>query len=102
MKVLHIIPGIAPRYGGPSRAILEMSRVLKTRGVESLVVTTDADGPGRLPVELGRPITYRGIETIFFSRQWSEAFKYSRPLACWLKAHVKNFDLVRIDAIFSH
>jgi glycosyltransferase involved in cell wall biosynthesis len=66
------------------------------------VVATDADGPGRLSVELGRPFAYAGVPTLFFSRQWSEAFKYSRPLAGWLKANVRSFDLVEIHAVFSH
>lgn len=66
------------------------------------MATTDADGPARLRVPLGAPTTYDGVGAIFFRRQWSEAFKYSRPLASWLKAHVADFDLVHIHAVFSH
>jgi glycosyltransferase involved in cell wall biosynthesis len=102
MKVLHVIPAVAARYGGPSRAILDMCRALEDRGIESLIVTTDADGPGRLPVNRGRPVAFEGVPVIFFSRQWSEPLKYSRPLASWLEANVARFDLVHIDAIFSH
>ena len=102
MRVLNVIPGIAPRYGGPSRAIVDMSLALSTIGIESLIATTDADGPSRLSVELGRPIMYQNTATIFFSRQISEAFKYSYPMARWLSANVRRFDLVHIDALFSH
>ena len=102
MQVLHVIPGIAARYGGPSGAILAMCRALEGEGIESLIATTNADGPVRLPVELGRRITYQGVSAIFFARQWSEGFKYSRPLACWLQTNVRHFDLVHIDAVFSH
>ena len=102
MKVLHVIPGVAPRYGGPSRAIIGMSRALQERGVEPLVATTDADGAGRLPVELGVALPYQGVPAIFFPRQWSEAFKYSRPLARWLEENVEAFDVVHIHAVFSH
>lgn len=102
MKILHVIPALAPHYGGPRRAVLEMCRALRGLGVEVLVVATDADGPGRLSVEQGEPFAYEGVPTLFFPRQWSEAFKYSHPLACWLKANVRSFDLVEIHAVFSH
>jgi hypothetical protein len=81
VKVLHVIPAVAPRYGGASHAVFAI---------------TDADGNEKLPVALGEKTIYQDIATIFFTRQWSEAFKYSRPLAVWLERNVKNFELVRI------
>jgi len=102
MRVLHVIPAVAPRYGGPSHAIVQMCAALRDRGTECLVVTTDADGRSRLPVQLERPVTYRGMPTLFFRRQWSESFKYSRPLARWLDTGVTRFDVVHIHAVFSH
>lgn len=102
MKVLHVIPAVAVRDGGPSKAIIEMCTVLRNKGIETLIATTDADGRGRIPAELGRPFEYQGVPTIFFSRQWTEAFKYSRPLADWLAANVAEFDAVHIHAVFSH
>lgn len=102
MRVLHVIPSVAPRYGGPSRAIFEMCRALQEKGVDQMVATTDADGGGRLPVDLAKTLDYDGVPTIFFSRQWSEAFKYSRPLARWLESEVSEFDVVHVHAVFSH
>ncbi len=102
MKVLHVIPSVAARYGGPSRAVVEMCTALSKRGVKTLIATTDADGEGKLAVELGTTTSYQGVPTVFFSRQWSEAFKYSHPLATWLDEHVSEFDVVHIHAVFSH
>ena len=102
MKVLHVIPGVAARYGGPSQAVLAMCRALMERRVDVLMVSTDADGPGRLSVTNGRPCEYEGVPTIFFPRQWSEAFKYSYPLGHWFKANVRDFDVVHVHAVFSH
>ena len=102
MKVLHVIPSIAARYGGPSQAIYTMCRALQARGAEILIATTNADGSGELPVVLGKEIIYQGAPTIFFPRQWSEALKYSRPLALWLEQNVRNFDLAHVHAVFSH
>jgi glycosyltransferase involved in cell wall biosynthesis len=102
LRVLHVIPSIAPRYGGPSQAIYTMCRALQIRGTEILIATTNADGNEELPVPLEVKIIYQGVQTIFFARQWSEALKYSRPLALWLERNVRNFDLVHIHAAFSH
>jgi glycosyltransferase involved in cell wall biosynthesis len=102
MKVLHVIPAVAPRYGGPSRAVVGMCHALRGTGVECLVAATDADGPGRLAVELGVSQRWQGVPMLFFPRQWSEAFKYSRPLSRWVRTHVEEFDLVHVHAVYSH
>jgi glycosyltransferase involved in cell wall biosynthesis len=102
VRVLHVIPGIAPRYGGPSRAALEMCRALRSEGCEVLLATTDADGESQLAVELGKILLYDGVPAIFFLRQWSEVFQYSRSLSDWLRGNVGAFDVVHIHAVFSH
>jgi glycosyltransferase involved in cell wall biosynthesis len=102
LKVLHIIPSVAPRYGGPSQAIYTTCRALQAHGIELLIATTNADGEGELPVVLGQQIVYQSVDTIFFSRQFSEALKYSGPLAQWLSRNIQDFDLVHIHAVFSH
>jgi glycosyltransferase involved in cell wall biosynthesis len=102
LKILHVIPSVASRYGGPSQAIYTMCRALQARGTEVLIATTNADGSKELPVALGEKIIYQGVATIFFARQWSEALKYSRPLALWLERNINNFDLAHIHAVFSH
>ncbi len=102
LRVLHVIPAVAPRYGGPSQAVYTLCRALQAKGVEALIATTNADGDKELPVALGEKIVYQGVATIFFARQWSEALKYSRPLALWLERNVGDFDLAHIHAVFSH
>src|SRR5215813_2152451 len=79
-----------------------MCRALQSRGLEIVIATTNADGSGELPAPLGERIVYQDVATIFFARQWSEALKYSRPLALWLKENVVNFDLAHIHDVFSH
>jgi glycosyltransferase involved in cell wall biosynthesis len=101
-KILHVIPSVAPRYGGPSQAIYTMCRALQQQSTEILIATTNADGENELPVALEEKLIYQGVQTIFFARQWSEALKYSRPFALWLERNVGNFDLVHIHAVFSH
>ncbi len=100
MRILHVIPAVAARYGGPSQVIFAMCRALMAQGVEPLIVTTDADGPGHLPVELGLRSTTEGAGS--FSPPVSEALKYSRPLAHWINRHIRQFDAAHIAAVFSH
>jgi glycosyltransferase involved in cell wall biosynthesis len=102
MRVLHVIPSVAARYGGPSTAIASMCRALTTLGVEPLIVTTNADGSARLQVPVGETTTWEGVPAIFFNRNFSESFKYSRGLSRWLSEHLHRFDLVHVHALLSH
>ena len=102
MPVLHVVPSVAARDGGPSAAVAGMCRALDTQGVPTLVVTTDADGAGRLDVPLNEETTFGGMNVRFFPCQFSERFKYSGPLGAWVRAHIRDFAAVHIHAVFSH
>jgi len=102
LKVLHVIPAVASRYGGPSVATVGLCRALRAAGVSTLVATTDADGPGRLDQPLGREVTWEEVPAIFFSRVGSESFKWSPAMASWLEAHAAQFDVVHVHAVLSH
>jgi glycosyltransferase involved in cell wall biosynthesis len=101
-RVLHVIPAVAARYGGPSAAVIGMSRALAVAGWSVLVATTDADGDSRLPVPIGQVTDHQGVATIFYPRTASEAYKWSPALATWLKARASDFDLVHVHSVFSH
>jgi glycosyltransferase involved in cell wall biosynthesis len=102
MRILHVIPSVARRDGGPSQAVLDMCRAVSERGATTLIATTDADGPGRLRVPLGVPDAWDGVPAIFFRYRFSERFKYSGALAAWLRRHCRDFDVVHVHAVFSH
>src|SRR5215216_4614267 len=42
MRVLHVIPSVSERSGGPATAIIPMCRALLRQGIEVLLITTDA------------------------------------------------------------
>jgi glycosyltransferase involved in cell wall biosynthesis len=99
LKILHVIPAVAPRYGGPSTAIWPL--VAGLNSLPSLIVdvaTTDADGPrGRLAIsDLPTGLTVR-----LFRRNWSEQWKVSLDLHAWLRRHVAEYDLIHIHAVWS-
>ncbi len=100
--VLHVVPSVAARDGGPSAAVAGMCRALEAQGVPTLVVTTDADGAGRLDVPLDETTTFAGMRVRFFPCQFSERLKYSGPLGAWVRAHVSEFAAVHVHAVFSH
>ena len=52
MKILHVIANLAPRYGGPSKACLEMARAVALLGNELSIYATNHDGDKELNVTL--------------------------------------------------
>jgi glycosyltransferase involved in cell wall biosynthesis len=105
MKVLHVIPSISGRSGGPAQAIIPMCAALIGKGVEVLLATTDDDLPqlnGAGKLERGVITEYKNLPVILFPKQLGASFKYSRPFALWLEEHVTDYDVVHIHAVFNH
>lgn len=102
MRILHIIPSVSLKDGGPSHALRLMTRELVRAGVEVDVATTDADGnASRLDVPLDRPVEQDGVRFFYFRRQ-TRFYKTSLPLTRWLSGHIREYDLVHIHALFSY
>lgn len=101
MKVLHVIPSVGFRRGGPSRVVLDMCRGLAKAGVNVTLATTDDDGAGRLSVPLGQPIDKDGVTCWYFPRQ-TRFYTASWPLTTWLWRHVADYDLVHVHGVFSY
>ena len=99
MRVLHVIPSVSERSGGPATAIVPMCRALMREGIDVLLVTTDA---GLHEARNGDVFEYKGVPARFFHSQFGASFKYSRPMSSWLNANIKNFGLSHIHAVFNH
>jgi len=99
MRVLHVIPSVSERSGGPATAIVPMCRALQGQGIEVALVSTNEGQPR---INTDREIDFKGVLTKFFPVQFGGSFKYSRPLTAWLKKNVKTFDLVHVHAVFNH
>src|SRR6185503_11018246 len=96
MRVLHVIPSVADRSGGPATAIIPMCRALMQQGIEVLLVSTDAG------LKRNNVAEYKGVPAMLFPSEFGESFKYSRPLASWLTTNIRQFDLVHVHAVFNH
>lgn len=103
MRVLHVIPSLAPSSGGPSFALPAIARSLKSHGVQVHVATTDDDGPGRhkTGIPLGQEIPQEGGWSVRFFPKQTEFYKVSLPLRRWLRKHAAEYDLVHVHALFS-
>ncbi len=102
MRVLHVIPSLSHSSGGPSFALPAMARSLAAHDVQITAVTTDDDGPGKrlTGITLGIETPQDGWSAIYFPKQ-TEFYKCSLPMRNWLRAHVRDFDVVHIHAVFS-
>lgn len=99
MRVLHVIPSVSERSGGPAAAIVPMCRALQNQGIEVFLATTSH---GLTQISTDGIGEYKGVPARFFPVQVGASFKYSRPLTTWLKTSVRDFDVVHIHAVFNH
>jgi glycosyltransferase involved in cell wall biosynthesis len=97
MRVLHVIPSVAERSGGPATAIVPMCGALREQGIDVLLVTTNHGLSNT-----DRLVEYKGVPARFFRTQAGASFKYSRPLAGWLKTRARDFDVVHVHAVYNH
>ena len=102
MRVLHVIPSLSPKHGGPSMALPAMARALDSLGISVDVATTDDDGPGcRISgIPLAVATQHEGFRVFYFPKQ-TEFYKVSLPLLRWLFRHVADYDAVHVHGVFS-
>lgn len=100
MKVLHVIPSLAAKEGGPSVAIHAVARAAAQDGVDVTVLsTTGSDDEQGAPI--GLPFSDSGVTYLQFRRNIT-AYKVSWSATQWLHMNVHDFDVVHIHALFSY
>ncbi len=100
MRVLHIIPSLAARDGGPTKAVVEMCRELVRRGHQAAIYTTNLDGAGELDVPLEVPVNVMGAQVRYFSVGASKYYKISSRLAAALRSEIPNCSVVHIHSLY--
>ena len=106
MRVLHVIPSVSPRRGGPSAVIVPMVAALRSRGIEAEIAAGDEDAGTREEPFLERP-EHRGVPVRFFPcwraplRPLRE-FAFCPGFASWLERNIARYDLLHVHALFSH
>ena len=100
MRILHVIPSLAARDGGPAKVVVEMCREIARRGAEAEIYTTNLDGRAMLDVPPGKPVLVGGVRVTYFPIDLSNYYKISRPLAAALKATIPTYDAVHIHSLY--
>ena len=99
MKILHVIPSIDPKYGGPSKAVLDIAEACSRDGLN--VSIAFGHRPDELPFIKETEIQLERIKFYPFLYSFPERYSASRDLGVWLQESVIDFDLVHIHSIFS-
>jgi glycosyltransferase involved in cell wall biosynthesis len=98
LRVLHVIPSVSTRDGGPSRAISVMERALSAAGVQVTTLTTDHGiGPRG---GAGAPAAVNGAHRIY-AHKWLHPYKVAPGLVPHLIKTVQAHDVVHIHGLFS-
>ena len=101
MKLLAVAPALGPVYGGPSKSIIELAQALGSQDISVDVVATNANGDDSLDVPLQKWLAKSGYRLQYFP-YWSLGdYKFSASLTRWLFQHIREYDLVLTNAIFS-
>ncbi len=104
MRVLHVIPSLSPRTGGPAGAVLHAAAALHEVGVETAIYATDMDAPaaagdrgriaaGDLPAE-----SRESVRLFPHARPARLAFSPAMQRELWRTA--ESFDVVHIHSLY--
>lgn len=108
MKILHIIPSISKKRGGPSTAIISMVRALRDEGIDAAILTTNDNVNYRDEQwPLARWFWINEVPVIMFSSVQSSTrliseYLISPMLSWWLIQNINNYDALHIHSIFSY
>lgn len=100
MKVLHILPVISKRYGGPASVCKELARELVQQGIEVTILTTHLDYPsGLLNVPVDMPVEMDGVKIYYCSVQFRPLI-VSIQMCSLLWREIHTFDILHIHGIY--
>jgi glycosyltransferase involved in cell wall biosynthesis len=103
MKVLHIIPSISPKLGGPTQVVLNLVRALRKEGIDVEIATTNDDDGLLLNLPLLECVEYQGLPVWFFPRAARiKAFLPSLAFTQWLWQNIENYDILDNHYLFSY
>ncbi len=110
MRIVHVIPSVAPRLGGPSRAVEELCAALAQCGHEVDLVTTALDGRGGwhagirdsevMHVPVDRPLERDGYRITYCRPAWPGFWARSHSMIGFLRELIPRADAVHIHSLY--
>lgn len=100
MRILQVIPSLAPETGGPAKAVLELSHALIEAGQEVEIFTTQEASKNRSALKSldGE----KDIRIHFFEREWPDWYFYSPSLKKGLEESLHRYHIVHIHGVWAY
>jgi len=102
MNLLHVLPSVDPRGGGPMEAVRQLGRVLLAQGHRVEVVSLDAPAApcvAEFSASSGMPVHALGVAT---PPRFGAGYRYSPALVPWLREHAKRYDAVIVEGLWNY
>lgn len=101
LKILHVIPTLAPTSGGPTQVLLDLLKSTATSGCRVAVCTTDRGNPTteRLPESYFITLFSGAIDSHIFPVTLYLPL-FSPLMRVWLKQNIQRYDLVHIHSLY--
>ena len=105
MRVLHVIPSLASRTGGPAASVVESSLALQRCGVDVTIFATDmAEAASSRTHERATqddlPAGARDLNVRLFPARWPYRLAYSPAMRRALDIDVQRYDVVHVHSLF--
>jgi glycosyltransferase involved in cell wall biosynthesis len=100
VRILHVIPWLAQRYGGPAISVPQACIALAERGHHVEIVTTNTDRPGVLDVPTGRVIDWAGAAATFHPISMPRSYVTSWAMLADLRRRGSTFDIIHIHYLY--
>jgi glycosyltransferase involved in cell wall biosynthesis len=105
VRVLHVIPGLARRTGGPALIVVAVARAIRGVGGENMVYTTNLRDPAgtrsRARVSaVDLPSGLEELDVAFFPVRYGRRLAYAPELGRALRTDVGDFTVVHIHSLF--
>jgi glycosyltransferase involved in cell wall biosynthesis len=92
MRILHVLPSLDQNYGGPLRAVLDLSTRARAFGLESEIL-----GVGDFSVP-DNPFPADLVHSVPLG--WPSVYRYAPEMSTWLQSNLSRFDGVVIHGMW--
>src|SRR5437763_1737973 len=94
MKILHVVPGLLPESGGPSRTIPELCRALAGTGTDVTLFSTHLPG-SKLTIDPSN----EPYEVVLFPG--SEGWAGARQIYRAIRGRAREFDIIHLHSLWN-